>query len=95
MLTFLYDSTLESNGLSCVFSCSRDLFDETTVSIISRRFKHLFGQIFSLEQTCSRINTCLMLISKLDLILPEEKEEMEDIVFCRQSHIVNEGMFIH
>ncbi|CAF1508744.1 unnamed protein product, partial [Adineta steineri] len=39
----------------------------------------------------NRMDTCFTSVSKMNLILPEETQEMEDIVFCRQSHIINEA----
>jgi fengycin family lipopeptide synthetase D len=93
-LTFIYNPALDDNKLSFRLACSRDLFDETTVTNISQRFKYLFEQLFSSNSIGSRIDTDLTPISKLDLILPEESKEIEDVVFCRQPNIVNEGMSI-
>ena len=93
MLTFNYNSASKNDRLSCHFQCSHDLLDETTVSIITRRFKYLLEQLFSLNSSVNRSGTCHAGISKFDLILPEEFNEMEDIIFCRQSNVMNEGMF--
>ncbi|CAF3690822.1 unnamed protein product, partial [Adineta steineri] len=94
MLTFIYNPLLENNRLSFHLTCSHDLFDEITVRNIGRRLEYCFQQLFSSNQTINRIDTCVTSISKIGLILPEETQEMEDIIFCRQSHVINEGMFI-
>ncbi|CAF4303202.1 unnamed protein product, partial [Adineta steineri] len=94
MITFMYNSILENNKLSFLLTCSHDLFDEITVTNIGRRLEYCFQQLFSSSETVSRTDTCVTSIWKVDLILPEETEEMEDVIFCRQSHIINEGMFI-
>ncbi|CAF4099703.1 unnamed protein product, partial [Adineta steineri] len=91
MLTFIYNPMLENNRLSFHLTCSYDLFDEITVTSIGRRLEYCFQQLFSSNQTINRIGTCFTSVSKFDLILPEETEEMEDIIFYRQSHIMNEA----
>ncbi|CAF1082315.1 unnamed protein product [Adineta steineri] len=91
MLTFIYNPMLENNRLSFDLTCSRDLFDEITVTNIGRRLEYCFQQVFSLNRNTNRINTNLTSMSKFDLILPEETQEMEDILFCRQSHVINQA----
>ncbi|CAF1463335.1 unnamed protein product [Adineta steineri] len=93
MLTFIYNPILENNRLAFRFTCSHDLFDEITVTQIGRRLEYCFQQLFSTNENMDRMNTCFASVSKFDLILPEETQEMEDAIFCRQSHIMNEGMF--
>ncbi|CAF4080211.1 unnamed protein product [Adineta steineri] len=94
MLKLIYNPMLENNRLSFLLTCSHDLFDEITVTNISRRLEYCFQQVFSSNETINRIDTGVTSISKFDLILPKETQEMENIIFCRQSHIMNEGMFI-
>ncbi|CAF3720953.1 unnamed protein product, partial [Adineta steineri] len=91
MLMFVYNPTLENNRLSFHLTCSHDLFDEITVRNIGRRLEYCFLQLFSFNQTITRIDTCVTSISKINLILREETQEMEDTMFCRQSHIMNEA----
>ncbi|CAF4149930.1 unnamed protein product, partial [Adineta steineri] len=91
MLTFVYNPMQENNKLSFRLTCSRDLFDEITVTNIGRRLEYYFQQLFSSNETINRIDTCFTSISKFGLILPEETHEMEDVIFCRQSHIINEA----
>jgi non-ribosomal peptide synthetase component F len=95
MLMFGYNPTLNDGRLSCHFTCSRDLFDEATVVTITRRFQHLFFQLFSSNATITRIDICNAPLSKISLILPDEIKEKESIIFCRQSNIVNEGMSLY
>ncbi|CAF4162691.1 unnamed protein product, partial [Adineta steineri] len=94
MLTFIYNPMLENNRLSFHLTCSCDLFDEITVTSIGQRLEYCFQQLFSSNAIKNRIDRCFTSISKLDLILPEETQEMETIILCRQSHVINEGMFI-
>ncbi|CAF4180583.1 unnamed protein product, partial [Adineta steineri] len=94
MLTFLYNPMVQNNRLSFRLTCSHDLFDEITVTKIGRRLEYCFQQLFLSNETMNRIGTFCTSILKINFILPEETEEMEDIMFCRQSHIINEGMFI-
>ncbi|UJR12977.1 hypothetical protein I4U23_000002 [Adineta vaga] len=94
-LTFIYNSTSDDAPLSCRFVCSRDRFDETTVETMARRLQYLVQHLFSSNSITSQIDTCLTPIAKIDLILPNETEEMKNIVFSRQSDVVNEGMYIH
>ncbi|CAF1514282.1 unnamed protein product, partial [Adineta steineri] len=91
MLMFVYNPMMENSRLSFRLTCSHDLFDETTVTNIGQRLEYCFQQLFSLNENISRIDTCFTSLSKLDLILPEETREMEYIIFCRQSHIINEA----
>ncbi|CAF0774859.1 unnamed protein product [Adineta steineri] len=91
MLMFVYNPMLENNRLSFRLTCSHDLFDEITVTNIGRRLEYCFQQLFSSNETMNRIDTGLTSVSKFNLILPEETQEMEDAIFCRQSHIINEA----
>ncbi|CAF4095456.1 unnamed protein product, partial [Adineta steineri] len=91
MLTFIYNPMLENNRLSFRLTCSRDLFDEITVTNIGQRLEYYFQQLYSSNETINRIDTCVTSIWKINLILPEETEEMENTAFCRQSHIINEA----
>ncbi|CAF3908572.1 unnamed protein product [Adineta steineri] len=91
MLMVVYNPTLENNKLSFRLTCSHDLFDEITVRNIGRRLEYCFQQLFSSNETISRIDTCFTYLSKISLVLPEETQELEDIIFCRQSHIRNEA----
>ncbi|CAF1448006.1 unnamed protein product, partial [Adineta steineri] len=91
MVTFTYNPMLENNRLSFRLTCSHDLFDEITVTNIGRRLEYCFQQVFSSNEIINRIDTCYISISKVDLIVPEETQEMENAIFCRQSDIMNEA----
>ncbi|CAF4096054.1 unnamed protein product [Adineta steineri] len=91
-LIFLYNSSSDDNHLSCSFVCSRDIFDGTTVTNIGRRFQHVLEQLFSSNSISNCIDLCCTSISKVDLILPEEVEEREAIMFHRLENIINEGI---
>ncbi|CAF1166800.1 unnamed protein product [Adineta steineri] len=90
-LTIDYNPTSDDRKLSFCVTCSRDLFDETTVTKMIERFQYLFEQLFSSKLIFGEISPNLTSISKLSLILPTEAQEIEDTVFCRQQNIVNEG----
>ena len=93
MLTFVYNPTLNDDRLSCRFTCSHDLYDQSTVEKIAQRFQHLFFQLFSSKSSVIEIDRSTTSINKLSLILPEEDEEMRRTAFHRLPSIVNEGMF--
>ncbi|CAF1419955.1 unnamed protein product [Adineta steineri] len=88
-LNFIYNSSSDDNHLSCSFICSRDLFDERTIITLTQRFKYLFEQIFSSTSIEKPVDTCATAISRLDLILSNEMNEMQDVVFCRQINVKN------
>jgi non-ribosomal peptide synthetase component F len=92
MLRFVYNSILDDGRLACHFVCSRDLFEETTVTTIARRFQHLFCQIFSSTSNAAHIDHSITPVRKLSLILPVEAEEMQRVVFRRLPKIDNQGM---
>jgi non-ribosomal peptide synthetase component F len=91
-LTFMYKPSATDNQLSCLFVCSRDLFEETTVAQIARRFQYLFEQIFQTKSNNIQLDESTTSISKFSLILPEEAEEAQTGIFHRLESIVNEGM---
>jgi non-ribosomal peptide synthetase component F len=91
MLIFYYNTTLSSGKLFGHFLCSRDLFDEKTVLTISQRFEHVFKQLFPLNGA----DVYQKPISKYDIILSREIQEMQDVIFCRQLNILNEGKSIY
>ena len=84
-LRFFHDTTSNDRNLSIRFVCSRDLFDETTVSHIARRFEYLCLQIFS-----NPLNESL---DKLAIILPEETMEIQRIQFHRITDVNIEGTY--
>ena len=90
-LTFVHNPT--SDGLlSCSFVCSHDLFEETTVARIAQRFQYLLEQLFSTNVDTVPMGQCFPSINKLSLILPEEAEEMQTVIFDRLPKTVHEGM---
>jgi hypothetical protein len=94
MLRFVYHSRLDDGKLLCRFISSRDLFDETTVATISRRFQHLFEQLVSSNSNVVESDEFNIPINKLSLILPEENEEMQGMIFHRLTSFDNEGMYV-
>jgi hypothetical protein len=90
-MIFIYNPTLSNNQLSCSLICSRDLFEETTVTQISRRFQYFCEELFSKKADVIPMNESMTSISRLSLILPEEKEEIQIMKFHRLKNIVNEG----
>jgi hypothetical protein len=91
-MIFMYNSTLNNNQLCCSLVSSRDLFDETTVTQIGRRFQYFCEQLFSTETNAIQMNESMTSISGLSLILPEEADEIEAVKFQRLENVVNEGM---
>ncbi|CAF4031667.1 unnamed protein product, partial [Adineta steineri] len=77
----------------CFLDCSTDLFkSQADVDLLANRFKHILRQLF-----CSSIvgepsyNQCSISISNLSLILPEEIEEIQKVMFYRLPTIENEA----
>ncbi|CAF1280969.1 unnamed protein product [Adineta ricciae] len=93
-MTFQYNALLVDNQLSGFITCSRDLFDEATVKVITRRFQHFCQQLFSSEFTPDSINMDLRPIFKFDPSSPDEDEEPQLINFCQQKGIKNEGLLL-
>jgi hypothetical protein len=91
-MTFVYNPTCGDNQLSCSLLCSQDIFDKTTVALLSQRFEYFFDQFFLTSSNISPIFDCMIPINKLSVILPEENAEMETRIFCRLESIANEGM---
>ena len=94
-MTFVYNPTSDDDIMSCSFVCSGDLFEETTVAQIARRFQYLFEQLFAANSGALEMNQRFVSINKLSLILLEEAEEMQTVIFCRRESTVNEGMQIY
>jgi NRPS condensation-like uncharacterized protein len=91
-LTFAYNPSSDDNQLFCSLICSQDIFDKTTVILLSQRFEYLFDQIFRTCSSVSVLDDCMISIKKLSVILPKEVAEMEAIIFRRLENTVEEGM---
>ncbi|CAF4209022.1 unnamed protein product, partial [Adineta steineri] len=89
-LTFQYNPLSDNNRLSCRFVCSLDLFEKSTISKIGQRFEYMLEQVFQTQSNNIPAMNVSSSINKLSLILPEEAEEMELVVFHRLDNIVNE-----
>jgi NRPS condensation-like uncharacterized protein len=87
-LTFIYNPELDNQNLSCRFICSRDLFDDTTVTNIANRFNHILYQLFSSNSNAIQNNQT---INKFSIILPQD---IQQTVFHRLANISNEGIYI-
>ncbi|CAF4182642.1 unnamed protein product, partial [Adineta steineri] len=90
-LTFEYNPLSHNKRLSCSFVCSHDLFEKSTVSKIAQRFQYMFEQLFETQSSNTPIIDMSPSINKVCLILPDEAEEMELVVFYRLENIVNEA----
>ena len=90
MCTFMYNPHDDDGGLSYAFVCSRDVYDERTVTIISQRFQQLLKQLFCSSFVTIHSSKRDPSIHRLSLILPEESEEMQTTVFRRLSNTNNE-----
>ncbi|CAF3951285.1 unnamed protein product, partial [Adineta steineri] len=90
-LTFEHNPLSDNNRLSCRFVCSHDLFEKSTISKIAQRFEYMFEQLFQTQSSNIPVMNVSSSINKMCLILPDEAEEMELIVFRRLQNIVNEA----
>jgi non-ribosomal peptide synthetase component F len=95
MFMFVYNPTLDDGRLSYHIMCSRDLYDETTVGTIARRFQHFFFQIFSFNCNTAQIDQSSLSINEASLILLEEADEIQGVLFRRLPNIRDEGMFFY
>ncbi|CAF4131325.1 unnamed protein product, partial [Adineta steineri] len=93
-LRFVYNPLSHNKRLSCSFICSHDLFEKSTISQIAQRFQYMFEQLFQKQSSNIPMMSVSSSISELSLILPEEAEEMELVLFHRLVNIVNEGMIV-
>ena len=84
MLTFLHNT---SAGMSFSLTCSQDVFDATTVQLLTDRFSSLLHQLFAQET----FDVGTEPINRLSLLLPQEVDEIQLTVFKRLSGI-NEGI---
>jgi hypothetical protein len=76
----------------CVFEYSTDVYEDAMISLIARRFQHFLSQIFSTNVEKNQFNQSLEQISKLSILLPEDIEEIQRVVFYRLPNIVDTGM---
>jgi len=93
-VVFTYNQESESGKLLYTFSASSDLFLEITLNKITRRFQQFCSQLFTMDSSTNRTNKSLIPVKKLSIVLPEEAEEMQGVVFHRLSNVDDEGMFI-
>ncbi|CAF1564468.1 unnamed protein product, partial [Adineta steineri] len=90
-LTFIYNPVSVDNILLCHFICSRDLFEDTTVTKMIQRFQYLFEQLFSTNFNVNQTDLVVSPITRLTLILLDEMNEMQQVAFYRQSNVTNEA----
>ncbi|CAF4134684.1 unnamed protein product, partial [Adineta steineri] len=93
-LTFVYNPLLDNKRLSCNFICSHDLFEKSTIPKIAQRFQYMFEQLFRTQSSIIPVMNVSASINKVCLILPDEAEEMELVMFHRLKDVVNEGTII-
>ncbi|CAF1011000.1 unnamed protein product [Adineta steineri] len=91
MLKFFYDPISDDNIMSCSFICSRDLFEDTTVTKMKERFQYLFEQLSSMNVNVNQTDLVVSSIAKLTLILPDELNEMQHAALYRQSNVTSEA----
>ncbi|CAF4002682.1 unnamed protein product [Adineta steineri] len=93
-LTFVHNPSSDNERLSCSFICSHDLFEKSTISKLAQRFEYMFEQVFQTQSSNIPVMNVSSSINKLSLILSDEAQEMELVVFLRLENIVNEGMIV-
>ncbi|CAF4092725.1 unnamed protein product, partial [Adineta steineri] len=93
-LAFVNNPLSDNKRLSCNFVCSRDLFEKSTISQISRRFEYMFEQLFQTHSSNIPAINVNSPISKLSVIFLDEVEEMELVMFHRLKDIHSEGMIV-
>ncbi|CAF1667262.1 unnamed protein product, partial [Adineta ricciae] len=94
MLWLSHRPSINGNNLFLNIACSRDLFDAETVFGLAQRFNNLLQRILQPNVKENQSNRSLQSFSKFNLLSPDELMEIQNEIFCRQSTITNEGMFI-
>ncbi|CAF1460176.1 unnamed protein product [Adineta steineri] len=94
-LVFGYNPTPDENRLSCGFLCLPDAFDETTFNAITRRFRLFYSQLFTTNLSKDLTDKFHISIKNLSVLLPEEADEIQGIVFCRLLNIGSEAQAFH
>ncbi|CAF4111595.1 unnamed protein product, partial [Adineta steineri] len=94
-LTFVYNPLSDNKRLSCSFVCSHDLFEKSTISKAAQRFQYIFEQLFQTQSSKLPVMNVSLSITKVCLILPDEAEEVELVVFHRLKNIVKKGMVVY
>jgi hypothetical protein len=87
----IHNPGVDVNPLSCYFEFSHDVFDESTMNTVARRFHHLVSYLF-LTNSLIQMDLFMEPIRQLSLILPEEAQEVYNIKFNHQTNIANECM---
>ncbi|CAF1557977.1 unnamed protein product [Adineta steineri] len=90
-LIFEYNPSSDIKRLSCQFVCSRDLFEHSAISKIAQRFQYMFEKLFQTQPSNIPVMNVSSSINRVSLILPEEAEEIDLVVFHRLENIVNEA----
>ncbi|CAF1469100.1 unnamed protein product [Adineta steineri] len=92
-LSFTMTHDHHSRSTECFFDCSADIFQkQADVDLLANRFQHMLTQLFDSSMNDELIyNQLSMPISTLSLILPEEVEEMQEVIFRRLPTIVSEA----
>ncbi|CAF1465419.1 unnamed protein product [Adineta steineri] len=90
-LTFIYNASSDDNQMSCHFVCSHDLFEKSTVSKVAQRFQYMFEQLFQKQSSNIPVMNMSSSMNQVSVILPEEAEEMELVLFHRLENVANEA----
>ncbi|CAF1565606.1 unnamed protein product, partial [Adineta steineri] len=90
MSTFIYNPLRDNKKLSCFFVCSNDLYEEKTLENIARRFQYFVSQLFTMNPSVKELNLWNIPINNLQIILPEEANELHKILFKKVSNSINE-----
>jgi non-ribosomal peptide synthetase component F len=75
-----------------IFEYSTDVYEDTMISLIARRFQYFLSQFFSTNVEKNQFNQSLERISKLSILLPEDVEEVQRTIFHRLPSIVDTGI---
>ena len=91
-LSFFLNSSQNGNTVGFLLNCSRDCFDQITVTTTASRIQRFCEAIFSSKQQQKEFDASTTPLSRFDIMLSEEANEIHYIEFTRQSHIKREGM---
>ena len=91
-LSFFLNSSQNGNTVGFLLNCSRDCFDQITVTTTASRIQRFCEAIFSSKQQQKEFDVSTTPLSRFNIMLSEEANEIHYIEFTAQSHIKDEGM---
>ena len=94
MSTFIYNPLADNKKLSYLTVGSNDLYEEKTLYNISRRLHHVISELFRIDSNME-LNRRNIYISDITIVLPEETNEIQQMLFYQPPNSRNQGLYIN